>query len=44
MLHKWLFNHIRNEDGDYAKVVLGTMGDIRKEGGWLSRTMHKFFG
>ena len=47
MLQKWLINHIRNEDGDYSDIVLSRMGKIRgedKEGGWLSRSLKKFFG
>jgi len=46
MLQKWLVNHIRNEDGDYVPIVLSKMGKIRgeeKEGGWLSRSLKKFF-
>ena len=46
MLQKWLINHIKNEDGDYVETVNRNMGKIQKknEGGWLSRSIHKFFG
>lgn len=47
VLQKWLVNHIKNEDGDYAALVRSKMGEIRgesKEGGWLSRSLKKFFG
>ncbi len=43
MLHKWLFNHIKNEDGDYAEIVKESMGDIRAGGGWISRNLKRFF-
>ena len=43
MLTKWLVNHIRNEDADYIDIVNRSMGEIRKEGGWLSRSLKKFF-
>lgn len=43
MLTKWLFNHIKSEDRDYAQKVMHSMKDIRKEGSWLSRSLSKFF-
>ncbi len=43
MLTKWLFNHIKNEDRDYASQVLRNMQDIRKDGSWVSRTLKRFF-
>lgn len=47
LLSRWLFNHIRNDDAAYAKVVIDNMNRItqdRQPGGWLSRSMRKFFG
>ena len=44
MLQRWLVNHIRNEDGDYAEIVKKSMKKLNKEQGWLSRTLGKFFG
>lgn len=43
MLTKWLFNHIKNEDRDYAPQVQRNMIDIRRDGSWLSRTVKRFF-
>ena len=41
LLKKWLINHIKNEDGDYIKIVQRHMvKSERKMNGWLSR----FFG
>lgn len=44
MLTKWLFNHIKSEDRDYAGKVSQSMKDIRAEGSWLTRTLGKLFG
>lgn len=47
LLSRWLFNHIRNDDAAYAGAVRGNMKALveeKKEGGWLSRAMGKFFG
>ena len=45
MLQKWLVNHIKNEDGDYIDAVSRHMDKVNKgSGGWLSRSLRKFFG
>lgn len=47
LLSRWLFNHIRNDDAAYAKVVIDNMNRITQDkqpAGWLSRSMRKFFG
>jgi hemerythrin len=45
MLSKWLINHIRNEDADYANAVGGNMDNLQGDNeGWLSRSIKKFFG
>jgi hemerythrin len=44
MLQKWLVNHIRNEDGDYGPMVAASMKKLKSEGGWLGRSLKKFFG
>ena len=43
MLSKWLVNHIRNEDADYADIVGRSVNDMHSDGGWLSRSLKKFF-
>jgi hemerythrin len=43
MLQKWLVNHIRNEDGDYGPMVQASMKKLKGEGGWLARSLSKFF-
>jgi len=44
MLQRWLVNHIRNEDGDYVEIVRKSMKKLKKEKGWLSRSLGRFFG
>ncbi len=45
MLRRWLINHIKNEDADYVPAVKVSMRHgHRYEGGWLSRTLKRFFG
>ncbi|PUD98123.1 MAG: hypothetical protein C3L25_13445 [Candidatus Sedimenticola endophacoides] len=44
MLQRWLINHIRNEDGDYTEIVRRNMKDLKGDGGFLSRSLKKFFG
>ena len=44
MLQRWLVNHIRNEDGDYSEIVRASMKKLKKEKGWLSRSLGRFFG
>lgn len=47
MLGNWLINHIKREDGDYVSAVRprinSVVGDSRS-GGWLSRSLKRFFG
>ncbi|CAD5106388.1 bacteriohemerythrin [Zestomonas carbonaria] len=46
MLARWLFNHIRNEDAGYAETVRNSMMALASdhgEGGWLSRSLKRFF-
>jgi len=47
LLSRWLFSHILNEDENYVGAVKHSMialtGD-RSEGGWLARSMKRFFG
>jgi hemerythrin len=45
VLQRWLINHIKNEDGDYATYA--QKKDARIENthdGWLSRSLKRFFG
>lgn len=46
LLSRWLFNHILNDDAAYVAAVKSSMqalaGD-RREGGWFSRSVKKFF-
>lgn len=47
MLCRWLFNHIKNDDAAYVGAVKGNMQVIvqdKAEGGWLSRSLKRFFG
>lgn len=47
LLSRWLFNHIKSDDSAYVSAVKGNMETIVKdkaEGGWLSRSMKRFFG
>ncbi|MEW7976540.1 MAG: bacteriohemerythrin [Candidatus Sedimenticola endophacoides] len=44
MLQRWLINHIRNEDEDYTEIVRRNMKDLKGDGGFLSRSLKKFFG
>jgi hemerythrin len=44
MLRKWLINHIQNEDGDYIDVVSVYTAQTDKSGGWLKRSLSRFFG
>ncbi|WP_426415259.1 bacteriohemerythrin [Aestuariirhabdus sp. LZHN29] len=44
-LRKWLLNHIKNEDGDYVEAVQDYQRRMRHEHqGWLTRSLHRFFG
>lgn len=47
LLSRWLFNHIKSDDSAYVGAVRGNMQTItqdKTEGGWLSRSMKRFFG
>ncbi|MHA6206165.1 bacteriohemerythrin [Dyella soli] len=46
-LSHWLFNHIRNDDKAIVDAVRHHMRDVSAqahEGGWLSRSLRRFFG
>ncbi|MCY1219080.1 Bacteriohemerythrin [compost metagenome] len=47
LLGRWLFNHIRNDDANYVEAVKANMQQLTRDdssGGWLSRSMKRFFG
>ena len=47
MLSRWLFNHIRGDDKAYAEHVKAHLNQFAREhqgGGWLGRTLKRFFG
>ncbi|MCY1307527.1 Bacteriohemerythrin [compost metagenome] len=47
LLSRWLFNHIRNDDSNYVESVKANMQELTRDqgqGGWLSRSMKRFFG
>jgi len=47
MLGRWLLNHIRRDDASYVSAVKGEMVRLieeKEEGGWLSRSLKRFFG
>ena len=47
MLSRWLFNHIRSDDKAYADSVKQHLNQFAREhqqGGWLKRSMKRFFG
>jgi hemerythrin len=47
LLSRWLFNHIKHDDGAYVGAVKGQMQAVvtqsKQEGGWLSKAMKRFF-
>jgi hemerythrin len=43
-LKAWLINHIKNDDNDYSEIVRKNLNTLSSEGGWLSRSIKKFFG
>ena len=46
MLARWLFNHIRNEDAAYTEAVRNNLAELtrdKSEGGWLARSLKRFF-
>lgn len=47
LLVRWLFNHIRNDDAAYVSAVrpkVETVTEDTHEGGWLARSLKRFFG
>ncbi|MDX9700016.1 MAG: bacteriohemerythrin [Rhodocyclaceae bacterium] len=47
LLARWLFNHIRHDDASYVDSVKASMRQLteeKHEGGWLSRSLGRFFG
>ncbi|KAF1068471.1 MAG: Bacteriohemerythrin [Pseudomonas citronellolis] len=45
LLGRWLFNHIRNDDANYVASVKASMHELTSDqGGWLSRSLKRFFG
>lgn len=47
LLSRWLFSHIKEEDASYVGAVRAQMQSLasdRSSGGWLSRSMKRFFG
>ncbi len=47
LLCRWLFNHIRSDDAAYVGAVKTSMLKLveeKHEGGWLSRSLNRFFG
>lgn len=47
LLGRWLFNHIRSDDANYVESVKASMQELTRDqsqGGWLSRSMKRFFG
>ena len=44
VLHRWLFNHIHNDDRAFAPSVIKRMKELdRAESGWLRRMLRRFF-
>lgn len=43
-LKTWLVNHIKNDDDDYAEIVLEKMAGEETSDGWLKRSLKKLFG
>jgi hemerythrin len=44
VLHRWLFNHIRNDDRAFAPAVLKRMKELDKTNkGWLGLLLKRFF-
>ena len=46
LLCRWLFNHIRSDDAAYVGAVKANMLKLvaeKHEGGWLGRTLSRFF-
>lgn len=46
LLHRWLFSHIRHDDAAYVGAVRPKMKSLteeKQEGGWLARSLRRFF-
>lgn len=46
MLNTWLLHHIKRDDAGYVSEVKSSITKLvqdKKEGGWLSRTLNRFF-
>jgi len=46
MLSNWLINHIQHDDADYVSAVKANVHHLttnHKEGGWLARTLKRWF-
>ncbi len=44
VLHRWLFNHIRNDDKAFAPSVIKRMKELDKlNAGWLGKLLKRFF-
>lgn len=47
LLARWLFNHIRHDDAAYVTAVKKDAQQLvqnKEEGGWLARSLGRFFG
>jgi hemerythrin len=45
MLQRWLVGHIKKEDQDYVATVKRQLPDLDEgSGGWLSKSLKRFFG
>lgn len=47
LLSSWIVNHIKRDDADYVQAVQPEIKAVAKDessGGWLSRSMKRFFG
>ena len=44
VLHRWLFNHIHNDDRAFAPSVIKRMKELdTANSGWLRRMLQRFF-
>ena len=43
MLRLWLINHIKNDDKDFADIVIKNMQDNSDRGSWVSRSLKRLF-
>ena len=47
LLSRWLFSHIKEEDAGYVgsvRMQMQSLASDHSSGGWLSRSMKRFFG